>query len=67
MLESTYLEADTAFVLPKQPCWVQSWELDALEVLLIENSDRNAEFKSHTMPHDKIVTKAGNSHCSCLA
>lgn len=67
MLESTYLEANTAFVLPEQHCRIQSWELDALGELLIENSDRKAEFKSHTVPCDKAVTKAGNSHCSCLA
>lgn len=57
MLESTYLEANTAFVLPEQLCWIQSWELDALGELLIGNSNRNAEFKSHTVPHDKTVTK----------
>lgn len=67
MLESTYLEANTAFVLPEQLCWIQSWESDALGELCIENSDRNTEFKSLTVPHDKTVTKAGNSHCCGLA
>lgn len=67
MLQSTYLEANTAFVLPEHLCWTQSWELDALGELLIENSNRKAEFKGCTVPCDKTVTKAGNSHCSCLA
>lgn len=66
-MESTYLEANTAFVLPEQLCWIQSWELDALGELLIENSNSGAEFKSRIAPHDKTVTKAGNSHLCCLA